>query len=286
MKRVFALGVCLLSLVAAGTARAGDGPNDRAFIVNATVSADQTTLFVTGSDFGRFPVVVLDGMPLGGVTVNHTGSSLTALMPVLQPGTYLLMVDPADPHRGHVDHGRDDDRDAAFFVLTVGAQGAKGDTGAQGPKGDPGATGPQGPVGPQGPAGAAGSGAGSPWPMVKLVPVGSHPAIPGGLKETCLADTGSGVNFSDTCPVIEWRGVTYYAYSYLDNRFSLAIVAYDSSNNVVLNRELTGVRYIHDIQLSQGALQIDGHGNLVGTATFFGQSDRVGTLNWGDLIVQ
>jgi hypothetical protein len=142
-------------------------------------------LLVTGTGFGTAPLAVLDGLLLGGVHVNATGTALTANMPALPPGSYLLTV-----QRNRM--RRDDDDEsarAAAFVLTVGAigpkgekgdkgdqgiqgiqgiqgvKGDKGDQGIQGVKGVPGAQGPQGlqgltgapgPQGVQGPQGSAG----------------------------------------------------------------------------------------------------------------------------------
>jgi hypothetical protein len=173
---------------ATGTARGDDDQRPRTAIVSASVSADQSMLLVAGTGFGTAPLAVLDGLLLGGVHVNATGTALTANMPALPPGSYLLTVQRNRMRRD------DDDENAraAAFVLTVGAigpkgekgdqgiqgiqgvkgdkgdqgiQGLKGDQGVQGVKGDPGvqgaqgatgAPGPQGPQGPQGPAGPQG----------------------------------------------------------------------------------------------------------------------------------
>ena len=291
MKNSFKLLViCLLPMIAASTVRADDDHHPRTTIVSAAVSADQSTLFVAGTGFGSAPVVTLDGMPVGGVSVNATGTALTALMPTLTPGSYLLVV------KEHAKRHDDDDDGArvASFALTVGAVGPEGPTGPQGiqgaqglqgPQGIPGPAGPQGAVGPQGPAGPAGSGGGTAWPVVKIVSQNSHPPIPSGLKVTCLADTSPAINISSTCPVIEWNGKTYWAYSYLDNRNSLAIVAYDSSNNVLLNVEKPGTRYVVDIQLSPTSLTIDSHGNLVGNAAFIGQVGQTVSMTWQSLFL-
>ena len=114
-------------------------------ISNAAVSADQTTLFVTGANFGPRPLVTLANIVLGGVQVSSTGGQLTALMPVLPPGSYRLVIS-----RG-TGSNRIDGMD-----VTVGAVGPKGDVGAVGPKGDTGATGADGAIGPKGDQGAVG----------------------------------------------------------------------------------------------------------------------------------
>lgn len=101
MKNVCTLAgaIALAALIATG-ARADDH-RAQLVVASAAVSADQTTLFVTGANFGSSPAVALEGAALGGVTVNATGTALTAVMPSLPPGSYLLVVS-----RGH---GRDDD---------------------------------------------------------------------------------------------------------------------------------------------------------------------------------
>jgi hypothetical protein len=136
-------------------------------ILAASVSTDGTTLFVTGSAFGTAPTVSLAGIVLGGVIVNGTGTQLTAIMPALPPGSYVLDV---TSNAG----GKKSDE----FEMTLGANGpagpagpagavgpagaagpvgANGATGAQGAQGAAGPAGPQGPQGLQGPAGSAGA---------------------------------------------------------------------------------------------------------------------------------
>ncbi|MBZ5555717.1 MAG: hypothetical protein LAO77_00435 [Acidobacteriia bacterium] len=185
MKRVHLVAfmlACAAALAASAVRVAADDHHSQLAIMSAAVSADQSTLMVTGANFGMAPSVTLDGMPLGGVAVNGDGTSLTAVMPALPPGSYLLVV--TRPRGRHFDRDKkrwddDDDDDGArsgAFILTAGAVGPKGDKGDKGDQGDqgpqgiqgiqgvpgaPGAQGPQGavgPTGPQGPAGAAGEG--------------------------------------------------------------------------------------------------------------------------------
>jgi hypothetical protein len=161
MKRLlFTLAASVAVIVmAAGSALARDDDRDDrrtdATIIGATVSADQSTLFVSGAGFGSAPAVALDGMLLGGVRVNANGTELTATMPALPPGSYQLLVQRRQKDR----KGHDDDEQLASFVLTVGAVGAAGPKGDKGDKGETGAIGPQGPIGltgPQGPIGLTG----------------------------------------------------------------------------------------------------------------------------------
>src|SRR4051812_12075876 len=134
-------GLLVLLNVPSGSADQGRPPTT---VINATVSADQSTLFVTGTGFGRAPIVALDGLVLGGVKVDPSGRMLTAVMPALQPGSYQLLVsDGADKRRNDGDEGAR----IASFVLTVGAvgpSGRNGDPGTPGAKGDKGEPGLQG----------------------------------------------------------------------------------------------------------------------------------------------
>ena len=155
-------------------------------ITTAAVSADETTLLVGGHNFGANPRVTVGGIELSPVTVDSTGTMLSAPLPTLPPGTYALTV-----WRGP------SATQAAFFVVTIGEQGPAGPpgpTGATGPPGEPGppgpagangtngapgAPGPQGPPGPAGPTGPAGPAgpAGSPG-VVSTVYVNGEGADP------------------------------------------------------------------------------------------------------------
>ena len=111
-------------------------------IIEAIVSADGTTLFVGGVNFGSQPYLTLDGIPLGGVVV-VSGTQLTALMPALPPGNYLLTL---------ANRSRRGSAKGTFvsFEITLGADGDEG------PPGPPGAPGPTGPQGEQGKLGSQG----------------------------------------------------------------------------------------------------------------------------------
>jgi hypothetical protein len=154
-------GILIVGVATVSVARADDDHRSRAVVTSTSVSADQTTLSVDGANFGTSPDATLDGVPLGGVVVNPNGTSFTAVMPALPPGSYLLLVRRRDHGRHHDDA---DEGDVAAFVVTVGAIGPKGDQGVQGdpgipgPPGAPGATGAAGAPGQQGPAGPAGAG--------------------------------------------------------------------------------------------------------------------------------
>jgi hypothetical protein len=125
-------------------------------VTAATVSADQSTLFVDGVNFPKSPIVTLGGIPLGGVQVDAACQRLTALMPALQPGSYKLVIAGGNGNSS---------AELAVAVGAVGPAGAVGPTGPPGPAGEngaagangaDGATGPAGPTGPTGAQGAAG----------------------------------------------------------------------------------------------------------------------------------
>ena len=149
-----------------GSAGDDDGGSS-ATLTGAVLSADQTTLFVTGTHLGRMPNVRLGDFVLGGVQVSPDGTLLTALVPALSPGTYRLVISrgnsssndkaPTDASGSGKDKESGHDLLADVAVGAIGPQGARGDMGPQGPIGPPGPQGAVGPVGPQGPEGPAGA---------------------------------------------------------------------------------------------------------------------------------
>ena len=108
-------------------------------------------------------------------------------------------------------------------------------------------------------------------PTVATLPSSSNPVVPAGLKVTCLA----GPNTFDPapCPVLQWNGYTYWALSYIDNRNSFAITAFDAAGNVASQFEATGSRYVNRITVDDTAQ----------TATFYGQSNQTTTSNFAQL---
>ena len=111
-------------------------------------------------------------------------------------------------------------------------------------------------------------------PSVVSVPPGSHPAIPTGLKAACLKDPGK----LDPCtayPVLKYKGYTYWAYSYIDNRVAMNITAYDSSGKVAKQWAKSGARYLYKITVDDKAK----------TVTFWGQSNANIVVSWKELDV-
>jgi hypothetical protein len=111
------------------------------------------------------------------------------------------------------------------------------------------------------------------YATVEYVPANSNPPVPAGLKVTCLKTSDQGAAPSDTCPIVKYQGITTWAYSYLDNRVSLALVSYDSSNNVIANVEKPGTRYIFE---AASSVQTE-------TVLFVGQDKQYTTATWADL---
>ncbi len=87
-------------------------------------------------------------------------------------------------------------------------------------------------------------------------------AVPSGLKVTCL---------SSPCPIVRCGEITYWFFSYIDNRLSLAVTGYGPSGTVVKGpTEKTGVRYVDTISVNTAAQ----------TVTAVGQSGYSTTMGW------
>ena len=102
----------------------------------------------------------------------------------------------------------------------------------------------------------------------------SNPTLPTGLKVSCLVDPNQ-TTAASSCPVLTYKGLTFWVYSFIDNRNSFAIVAYNSANQIVQQWEKTGVRYLYSIQLDLYA----------NTATFIGQSNQSVSMTWAEMDV-
>jgi hypothetical protein len=109
-------------------------------------------------------------------------------------------------------------------------------------------------------------------PVVSIVKTNSHPQIPSDQKMFCLVNPQT-LDSNPDCPVIECAGLTFWAYSYIDNRFSMSIVGYDIHGHQVKQWELQGVRYIWQID-------VDVDNKMV---TFFGQDQKSVQLTWKEL---
>jgi hypothetical protein len=105
--------------------------------------------------------------------------------------------------------------------------------------------------------------------VIANVKANSGPTPPAGLKVTCLTDPNT-TQSAQTCPVVQRLGTTTWAYSYTDNRVSLALVTYDASGKILHNVEQTGLRYVWNMTSSLTDK----------TVTIFGQSNASATLPW------
>jgi tetratricopeptide (TPR) repeat protein len=104
------------------------------------------------------------------------------------------------------------------------------------------------------------------------VPANSSPPVPAGLKVTCMPDAKS-LTPLKTCPVIKYRGITTWVYSFVDNRVSFALVSYDAKHKIVRNVTKDGARYVWQITSDPSAE----------TVTLSGQTNRSVTATWHDV---
>ncbi|WP_035037857.1 hypothetical protein [Caulobacter sp. AP07] len=109
-------------------------------------------------------------------------------------------------------------------------------------------------------------------PQIKYQPAATAPAVPDGLKVFC-AKTPDDLNGSKTCPVIYYGGFATWIYSFIDNRFSFAVVSYDAKGNVVQNLTRDGARYVFDVTSSDAGQ----------TVILHGQANRHVELRWSEL---
>jgi hypothetical protein len=100
----------------------------------------------------------------------------------------------------------------------------------------------------------------------------SSPGVPEGLKIACVTN-GKTLHESRTCPVVRYQGMSTWAYSYIDNRVSLAMVTYDSDGKVVRNVEHKGARYV-------AKMVGDPKGQ---TVTISGEENATVTIPWSEL---
>lgn len=204
LARVVAIGFVLASLTG-GEALAQK--NATPIVVSVQQSADGTTLFVEGINFGSSPSVALGGITLSGVIVNTIGTQLLADMPSVPSGSYQL----------HVTSGSNR---SASFEVAVGAAGPAGPAGPEGPAGPPGPEGPMGPVGADGAPGAPGpTGAQGPegpmGPQGIQGPVGptgatgaAGPQGPSGIVQTVFTSGFGAANGGGVGTVTEFIGPT------------------------------------------------------------------------------
>lgn len=94
-------------------------------------------------------------------------------------------------------------------------------------------------------------------PVVVQVPVADHPPVPPWLKVACMVGPDV-ITASPTCPVIRYKGITTWAFSFVDNRVAFAFVSYDAQNRIVDLVTKDGARYVWKID---DALTVFGQSN-------------------------
>ena len=104
-------------------------------------------------------------------------------------------------------------------------------------------------------------------PSVTTAPWTAAPAHGADLKVSCTTSAGAS---SDTCPVITWGGITFWAFSYVDNRGSLAIVAYNAAGTAVGTLDRPGTRYVAQITVDAvtQTVKLQGQGAATVSATW------------------
>lgn len=109
-------------------------------------------------------------------------------------------------------------------------------------------------------------------PVVERIPQADVPVIPEGLKVSCF-DAGDTFSSDGSCPVLKWKGFSYWAFSHMDNRLGMTLVAFNEANEIVEQWEKTGTRYLWKIELDQ----------VEEKTTLFGQGDRTILFTWDEL---
>lgn len=109
-------------------------------------------------------------------------------------------------------------------------------------------------------------------PVVNIVSTSSHPQVPSGQNMFCLVNPDS-LDSNPNCPVVECGGLTFWAYSYNDNRMSMSVVGYDVHGHQIKQWELKGARYIWQIE-------VDSDNKVV---KFYGQAKASVVISWKDL---
>jgi hypothetical protein len=111
-------------------------------------------------------------------------------------------------------------------------------------------------------------------PAVVQVPANTAPTIPEGMEVKCIQGPDT-LAPATHCPVLKWNGYTYWAFSYVDDRISIGIVAYNAASEVVAQWEKPGSRYVY-------AIPVDA---TTKTMTFAGQSGAKITVKWSELLL-
>ena len=67
--------------------------------------------------------------------------------------------------------------------------------------------------------------------------------------------------------MISWDGVTFWVFSYVDNRTSLAIVAYDATGKAMGTLDRPGARYVAQVTVNSSAQTVALQGQAAATVS-------------------
>jgi hypothetical protein len=95
-------------------------------------------------------------------------------------------------------------------------------------------------------------------PRIEAVSSKSCPSVPAELR----------LETSPTSEVIKWKGLTYWTFTYNNNRDVTAIIAFDSFNKFAGRFEMGGARYVSKITIDHAFETITLHGQGGQTITF------------------
>lgn len=87
------------------------------------------------------------------------------------------------------------------------------------------------------------------------------------------AQPGKKLSCGANCPVIQWGGLTYWAYDDTDNNYYVYLYAYDANNSLVKSWQIGGNRYVNSITVDNSASR---------TVALNGQSGTT-TRTWAEL---
>lgn len=112
-------------------------------------------------------------------------------------------------------------------------------------------------------------------------PASTHPAIPAGRTLVCTNGPYETAQ-SDRCPVIQQFGLTYWVYSFVDNRQSVSVVAYDDTGKIIKEMEFPGTRFIWRIafDMSRKTITFSGQGTSTAQAKFSDMVYNVAVGSW------
>ena len=109
-------------------------------------------------------------------------------------------------------------------------------------------------------------------PKIIQVPIANRPPEPEGLTALCTSGP-EGDKQTTTCPVISYRNVNTWAFSFIDNRFSMGLTSYDSQGHELKSVTKEGSRYLYRIAVDPSAQ----------TVTLWGQHDMKIVVPWSEL---